>query len=118
MPKDIKQVTISVSGVPPVKTTQQRHKNKIYKKKLADKCLSIALKNKKKHALTLYEKPVKLSIFYSRFGGTADSCNIIGGIADTLKGYFYRDDKQITEIYYRERSTKKKDEYEIILEAS
>ena len=58
---------------------------------------------------------VRLTITYCRHKGRSDAVNIIGGIADALNGIAYDDDKQITEIHYRETKGSI-DEYHVIVE--
>lgn len=49
---------------------------------------------------------VKLIIEYSRCRRNYDGVNIVGGIANSLEGIVYLNDRQITEIYYSEKKGK------------
>lgn len=46
---------------------------------------------------------LRMEIKYGRGRGAMDSANIIGGIADTLQGIAYLNDRQLVEVHYFEQ---------------
>ena len=53
----------------------------------------------------------RLEIEYQRAKGGADAANIVGGIAETLEGIAYKNDRDIRAITYSERRASTQDVY-------
>ena len=114
----VKPIAITVAGIPPVKSPSigGHGENKKRKQKFEREAVRIAKETGRE--LELYGKCVRLTIVYHRYRGNVDAANIIGGVADALEGPFYRNDRQITEVRYKEDPSKKKDEYTVGLESA
>jgi len=121
MGKKYQRIELNVLGVPPVKhpASNQKERNKRRQVKLRQEALNET--RRIDWPVNLYEKRMKLTIFYNRRQANIDSANIIEGIADALEGPCYHNDDQLVEIHYSEqvKSRKKKykrDRYQVILE--
>jgi len=121
MAKSNKRLVIEQPGIPPVKQPgpNEGKKNKDRKVRLQQKALNITRETQ--WPVEYYTKNIKMSITYYRGVAKLDSANIIGGIADSLQGPCYHNDKQLVEIHYSEqkksRKKYKRDRYEVALEA-
>jgi hypothetical protein len=120
MTKNIKRIEIELLGTPPVKQPgpNESDKNRQRRVKLRQAALNIARESD--WPVELYDKRLKLTIYFNRATSKMDSANIIGGIADALQGPCYHNDFQLNEVHYSEhfRSRKKfkRDKYQVILE--
>ena len=120
MTKNIKRIEIELLGTPPVKQPgpNESDKNRQRRVKLRQAALNIARESD--WPVELYDKRLKLTIYFNRATSKMDSANIIGGIADALQGPCYHNDFQLNEVHYSEhfkaRKKFKRDKYQIILE--
>jgi Holliday junction resolvase RusA-like endonuclease len=106
------EMRLHVMGIPPYKQAPADARERENQKIRTDTLKREA----KNHFRTPVSRgKVRLTIEYSRGKGKSDAANIIGGIADALNGITYRDDGQISEIHYREKS-ENIDEYWINVE--
>jgi len=92
-------VEFSIQGKPPYKQapadSSERENQKLYRHNLEIEA--------RKHFPEMMKGDIKMEIFYTRAKGRSDAANNIGGIADTLQGIAFADDKQVVEIHYREK---------------
>ena len=106
--KQLMVIEITVLGQPPYKQTHaddnQREQQKERSKALKDEARKICK--------SVSNSEVSLDIKYLRYKGRADPANIIGGIADTLQGIAYVNDRQVKTIHYSETKGGK-DEYTV-----
>ena len=120
MTKNIKRIEIELLGTPPVKQPgpNESDKNRQRRVKLRQAALNIARGSD--WPVELYDKKLKLTIYFNRATSKMDSANIIGGIADALQGPCYHNDFQLNEVHYSEhfksRKKFKRDKYQVILE--
>ena len=63
------------------------------------------------------EGRIRIDVSYSRASGRADAMNILGGIADSLQGIAYLNDRQIVNVNYSERKART-DQYTVRLSSS
>jgi len=103
---------LHVKEIPPYKQTPADRKERVNQKIRVDALRKEAVRI---FASPIRQKSVRLRIEYSRNKGRSDATNIIGGIADSLNGIAYDDDRQITEIHYEEKKGNI-DEYQVIVE--
>jgi|YelNatPaOPRAMG01_1025707.scaffolds.fasta_scaffold209998_1 Holliday junction resolvase RusA-like endonuclease len=96
----MRSVTFVVNSAPPWK---QAPANKAEKRRQCERLQVLREKAGEVFAdLPMISGHCAVIIRYSRNVGRADGANIIGGILDGLRGIAYQDDRQVTEITYRE----------------
>ncbi len=103
-------VEFQVIGKPPYKQTPADSSERANQRSYRDNLVMEA----KKHFTEFSNDRLKIEVVYTRNRGMADSMNIIGGIADSLEGIAYENDKQLVEVHYVEK-TGLRDEYTIKL---
>jgi len=120
MGKKTQCIEIDLLGIPPVKQPgpNEKEKNKQRQVRLRQEALNIARESD--WPVHLYDKKMKLTIYFNRGQAKTDSANIIGGIADALQGPCYHNDNQLNEVHYSEQVKSKKkykrDRYQVTLE--
>lgn len=92
-------IEFKVKGKPPYKQAPADSSERINKKTYRDSLIAEA----KKHFTQPNRAELKIDVSYLRGDGRADAMNIIGGIADSLEGIAYHNDRQLVEVHYRER---------------
>ena len=108
----LKLVSMRAKGPPPWKQAPADGKEKLAQQER--RSLLQAEAHKALSACEPAEGPVSRSITYRRAAGRSDAANIIGGIADTLEGIVYQNDRQVIEIHYVEEDAVE-DEYEVTI---
>ena len=98
----MRSVTFVVNSVPPWKQTPADDGEKC--RQYERRCALQEEARKIFAGLQMFSGCCAVIIRYSRNAGRADGANIIGGILDGLQGIAYQNDKQVTEITYREWS--------------
>jgi len=101
---------IEVEGIPPYKqtpadgaeATRQLERREILRQRAREEFLDKPVESGR----------ISLDITYYRHTGRSDAANIVGGIADSLEGILYVNDRMIGEIFYIEEPGKQ-DSYEI-----
>ena len=95
-------VTFVVDSLPPHKQTPADRTEKTQQEERTTALQATARESFQTEPLL--STPCSVSIRYVRNRGRADSANIIGGILDGLQGVVFKNDKQVVEISYMERS--------------
>ncbi len=120
MLKKNRHIEISLRGQPPVKQPGPYEKEKNKKRRVRLRQQALIVTRETNWPVDLFDKNMKITIWYNRYKGGSDSANIIGGIADALQGSCYHNDSQLVEVHYSQEGKSKKkyksDRYEVIVE--
>ena len=120
MGKEPRRIEISLLGQPPVKQPGPYEKEKNKKRRVRLQQQALIVTRETGWPVDLFDKNMRLTIWYNRCKGGSDSANIIGGIADALQGSCYHNDSQLVEVHYsqegKSRKKYKSDRYAVIVE--